>query len=194
MLRPAAAGIVIVHSSADVGAGGVIDVDTVFVNGTVGAGKTTLAGALSAIEPTAHAVVDLDEIRRLNFSSLADPFNHELELENLRALAGNFRRAGAEKFILAGVIEDRAEIARYLDALGSDGMLICRLVARAEVLSDRLSRRHATDPEALAWHRRRVGELTQILDAAAVDDLILDSSDTVAVELARSVRRAAAWD
>ena len=144
MLRPAAAGIVIGHSSAGVGARGVIDVDTVFVNGTVG--------------------------------------------------AGNFRRAGAERFILAGVIEDRAEIVRYLDALGSDGMLICRLVARAEVLSDRLSRRHETDPGALAWHRRRVGELTEILDAAAVDDLILDSSDTVASELARSVRRAAAWE
>jgi len=38
-------------------------VDSVFLNGTVGVGKTTLAAALSAIESQTHAVLDLDEIR-----------------------------------------------------------------------------------------------------------------------------------
>jgi chloramphenicol 3-O-phosphotransferase len=168
-------------------------VDSIFLNGTVGAGKTTVAAALSAIESRTHAVVDLDEIRRLSTSPASDRFNHELELQNLRCLAANYRQAGAERFILAGVIEERAEIARYIDALGTTGIFICRLVARPDVLSDRLERRHEDDPAGLIWHLGRVTELAQILDAAAFDDLVLDSSAAAPAELARTVRRAAGW-
>ncbi|MCU1583065.1 MAG: hypothetical protein QOD27_1196 [Microbacteriaceae bacterium] len=168
-------------------------VDSVFVNGTVGVGKTTLATELSAIEEVPHAVVDLDEIRRLNPPSASDRFNHELELQNLRSLAANFRRAGAQRFIVAGVIEERSEIRRYVDALGSTGMFVCRLVASPDVVADRLSRRHDGDPEGLEWHLARAGELTKILDGSALDDLVVDSSETSVVELARAVRRAAGW-
>ena len=168
-------------------------VDIVFLNGTVGVGKTTLAAALSAIESQTHAVLDLDEIRRLYPSPATDRFNHELELENLRDLAANFRRAGARRLILAGVIEERAEIARYVDALDSTGFFICRLVASPNVLSGRLVRRHEGDPAGLGWHLARAPELTRILDAAAFDDLIVDSSATAPAELARIVRGAAGW-
>jgi chloramphenicol 3-O-phosphotransferase len=168
-------------------------VDGIFINGTVGAGKTTVAAALSAIESTTHAVVDLDEIRRLSTSPASDRFNHELELRNLRGLAANYRRAGAQRFILAGVIEERAEIARYVDALGTNGIFFCRLVAGLDILSDRLARRHEGDPAGLTWHLGRVTELAQILDAAAFDDLVLDSSAAAPAELARTVRRAAGW-
>ena len=37
-----------------------------------------------------------------------DPFAHEVELANLRDLARNYRAAGAERLILAGVVEDAA--------------------------------------------------------------------------------------
>jgi deoxyadenosine/deoxycytidine kinase len=47
-------------------------VDSIFLNGTVGAGKTTLAAALSATESTTHAVVYLNEIRRLSTSPVSD--------------------------------------------------------------------------------------------------------------------------
>lgn len=168
--------------------------DTLFVNGTVGSGKSTLIDALSAIETVAHAVIDLDEIRRMSPSPTGDRFNHELELENLRSIVANYRRAGAERFFLAGVIEDPDEIGRYIDALGSGGLFICRLVARPDVLEARLRRRHADDPDALRWHRARVGELAAILDDAALDDLVLDSSELSAPDLARVVRRAVGWD
>jgi chloramphenicol 3-O-phosphotransferase len=168
-------------------------VDSVFVNGTVGVGKTTLAAELSAIEEVPHAVVDLDAIRQLSPPPESDRFNHELELQNLRSLAANFRRAGAQRFIIAGVIEERSEIDRYVDALGSTGMFICRLVASPDVLAGRLSRRHDGDPEGLEWHLARAGNLTNILDGSALDDLVLDSSESSATELARVVRRAAGW-
>jgi len=72
-------------------------------------------------------------------------------------------------------------------------MIICRLVASPDALADRLAKRHQDDPEGLAWHLARVGELAQILDQAAFDDLILDSSAIPAAELARSLRRTVGW-
>jgi len=167
--------------------------DSIFVNGTVGVGKTTLASALSAIEPVTHAVIDLDDIRRLSPAPETDRFTHEIELENLRSLAANFRRAGARRFIIAGVIENRAEIVRYIEALGSRSMFICRLVASPAVISSRLTLRHATDPEAHTWHQARAIELESILAAAGVDDLVLDSTSVTATELAATTRRAAGW-
>jgi chloramphenicol 3-O-phosphotransferase len=169
--------------------------DTVFLNGTVGSGKSTLASALSALEvKRPHAVIDLDEIRRLRPKPRADRFNHQIELQNLRSLAANYRAAGAEYFILAGVIEERAEGSKYVDALGSNGMFICRLVASPEVLSQRLVRRHDGDPEELRWHLARAGELAQILESISIDHLVLDSSQLTVSESAGMIRREVGWD
>jgi adenylylsulfate kinase-like enzyme len=170
------------------------DPDTIFINGTVGTGKSTLANALGASETGVHAVIDLDDIRRLSPSPASDRFNHELELENLRSIAQNYRRAGARRFILAGVLEQSSEVSRYVTAVGSTGMFACRLVASSDVLDTRLRHRHVGDEEGLAWHRSRVGELAQILELAAIDDLVLDSSHRSPTELAHIVRTAAGWD
>lgn len=168
-------------------------IDAIFVNGTVGVGKSTLADALSSGETGAHAVIDLDAIRRLTPAPRSDRFNHELELQNLRSIAHNYRDAGARRFIVAGVLEEAAEVPRYIDALASDELFICRLVARPEVVESRLRARHSDDPDGLAWHLRRVGELAQILDERALGQLVLDSSDASATDLALTVRRAAGW-
>jgi len=106
----------------------------------------------------------------------------------------NYRAAGAKRFILAGVIESEAEIPRYVAALGSARMFVCRLVARPEVLESRLRFRHREDRERLTRHLDHVNELSKVLEAAEIDDLVLDSSDIPAVELAVAVRRAAGWD
>jgi Zeta toxin len=60
--------------------------DVVFLVGTVGAGKTTVADALSDLERRyrrPHAGIDLDQLRRLWPSAESDPFHLALELENL---------------------------------------------------------------------------------------------------------------
>ncbi|MFF2053222.1 hypothetical protein ACFVU2_16595 [Leifsonia sp. NPDC058194] len=168
--------------------------ECVFLNGTVGVGKTTVAEAISALEPGPHAVVDLDQVRRLHPAPATDVFNHELELRNLHALATNYRAAGARRFILAGVLEESGEVGRYLDALRTERMLICRLVAAPSVVEGRLRLRHADDPDGLAWHLRRAGELDAVLAEAAIDDLVVDTSDLRPREIARHVRAAAGWD
>ena len=161
--------------------------DSIFVNGTVGVGKTTLADAISELETGPHAVIDLDAIRRLYPGPAEDPFRHELELDNLAAMAVNYRRHGASRFILAGVIEEPEEVERYVAALRSTGMFVCRLVARPEVLDARIRRRHSDDSAGMRWHLERAGELADILEVAALDDLVLDSSDLTPADLAAAV-------
>ena len=96
--------------------------DVVFLNGTVGAGKSTVAEAIAAQEKAAgtpHAVIDVDEIRRSWPSPPGDRFNLELQLRNLRALVDNYRAAGALHFVVAGVIEDADAVPGFADAVGS---------------------------------------------------------------------------
>lgn len=167
--------------------------DSIFLNGTVGVGKTTLADAISRMETRPHAIVDLDSIRRFEPPSSVDPFNHELELQNLRSIISNYRNAGAERFILAGVLEDPRELPRYLHAIGSCKMFICRIVAEPSIIESRLAARHKDNPEELRWHLARHGELTAILDANKVENFVVDSSNLSVDELAVRVRSAAQW-
>ncbi len=167
--------------------------DAIFINGTVGAGKTTVAHAIGAMESGPHAVIDLDAIRTFGPSSEEDPFNHELELANLKSLSDNYRKAGATRFVLAGVIEDATDIPRYVSALGSRGLFLCRLTASENALSDRLARRHQAEPDELAWHLARAPQLTRILGEQALDDIVIDSSERSPADLAAEIRSAAGW-
>jgi hypothetical protein len=171
-------------------------IDSVLLNGTVGSGKSTVAAALGDLarrHGVANAVIDLDELRRAWPAPDDDPFHLELLLANLTAVVANDRRAGIDRFIVAGVIEDRADVARYRQALQSDGALVVRLDVDDATLRHRLHSRHEGRPEELGWHLHRVGELAAILDGAGVDDLVLDAAGVSAEELAERVWAAAGW-
>ena len=76
--------------------------------GAVGVGKTTTADAIGdELEGRGvpGAVIDLDAIRRGWPAPPGDCFNSAIELANLRAVAQNFREAGAEVLVAAGVME-----------------------------------------------------------------------------------------
>lgn len=170
--------------------------DVVLLNGTVGAGKTTTARAVSDLERSAgraHAVVDLDQVRLLYPPPPGDPFQHEVELANLRDLARNYRAAGAVRMILAGVVENTSELPRYVEALGGSRVLLCRLTVAPAVVERRLRQRHHDEPTALAWHLARTIELTSLLDEAPFEQVRIDTTDRPPEAVARDVRRAAGW-
>lgn len=162
---------------------------TVFVNGTVGVGKSTVAEAMSAAEASPHAVLDLDAIRSFYPAPDGDPFNVGLELRNLAALAANYRAAGAQRLILAGVIERRDFLPRYEDAVGGR-LRVVRLVASPGVIAERLRARHSNDPAGLAWHLERAGQLSTILDALALGESVEAGDATPSVVAARVAERA----
>ena len=164
-----------------------------FINGTVGAGKTTTAheiGKLLQGRAIPHAIIDLDSLRNAWPSPPDDRFNLELELQNLAAVASNFRDAGAEILLVAGVSEVDAVRRRYEDALGIP-VTVCRLVIPLAHLRARIVARHPPGAER-EWHLARTGELDAILQAAQVDDFIVivtddDRPDAVAARVLATV-------
>lgn len=165
------------------------------VNGTVGVGKTTVADAIGDVLEKAGvpgAVVDLDWLRRCWPSPDSDPFQLELTLTNLSAVARNFRDAGATHLVLAGVVETQDHRAAHAAAVGLP-LRLCRLKVALPLVRERLTARHHCDPEGLAWHLHRSGELDSLLDSADVDDFTVDATHLAPVAAATAVLRRAGW-
>jgi hypothetical protein len=168
--------------------------EALFLNGTVGAGKTTTAdeiGSLLRQHDLPHAIIDLDWLRNAWPSPVDDPFHQDLELANLTAVATNFRRAGAQRLVLAGVIESVADRRRYARALAVP-LTVCRLVVPLPRLRSRITGRHSAGPER-DWHLGRTGELHAILEAAQVDDVIVAVDDQEPASVAAEVLQAVLW-
>ena len=121
------------------------------LTGTVGAGKTTTADAVGLLLEAAsvpHAIIDLDEIRRLWPKPPSDPFASEVELRNVESLASNYLAAGADRLVLAGVCETWTQRRRYESAVAVP-LVVCRLHAPPDALTARLRDRHRDEPTEL---------------------------------------------
>jgi chloramphenicol 3-O-phosphotransferase len=170
--------------------------DAVILTGTVGAGKTTTMHALGTLlgeRGVPHARVDADAVRLLHPAPADDPFQQEVELQNLRDLSRNYREAGARVVLVAAVIERAADLPRYAEALGSRTPLVVRLSVDPAAVLSRLDTRHADDADALAWHRVRAPELAGIIDAAGLGGLVIDTTSRTPAEVAALVADRAGW-
>lgn len=166
------------------------------ITGTVGAGKTSVAGMVGDLltgQGIANAVIDLDWLRRFWPGPADDPYNLALGLRNLRPMARNYLDAGAVRIVLAGVIETQTHRDLHQDAVGVP-LSVCRLRVDLPVVRDRLARRHEGDGAVLQWHLDRSGELDAILETAGVEDFTVDASDLSISLTAAAVIRAAGWD
>ncbi|MER6583267.1 adenylyl-sulfate kinase [Nonomuraea sp. NPDC001023] len=163
--------------------------------GTVGAGKTSVAemiGDLLSDAGIAHAVIDLDALRRSWPPPPDDRFNFEMTLRNLRSVAGNYLDAGAVRLVMAGVAETPEQRRRYAEAVGVE-LTVCRLLVALPVVRQRLARRHQGEEAALQWHLNRSGELDQIMDNAQLEDVVVEASDGSVSEVAEAVMKAIGW-
>lgn len=165
--------------------------DAVWINGSVGAGKTTTADRLGdelEIRGIPGAVIDVDWLRRCWPSPTEDPFHTALAVANIRAVANNFRARGSQVIVVAGVLEDPAEVARCADALGANHMLLVRLTVERGIARSRMQRRHEGNEAELEWHENRHPELALILEHAEfVDEMIIDTTLVTPHEVAQDI-------
>lgn len=164
------------------------------LTGPVGAGKTTVAIAISEIldkADVAHGFIDVDAIRWCHPSPPHDPFNMKLGLRNLAAVAANYRDAGAERLILSDVVETQEDKSNLAAALPDAVMKVVRLKAEIPTLHQRLEKRETG--ESLEWHKHRAIELTELMERNSVEDLLIDTEGKTPEEIAREILSGAGW-
>ena len=170
-------------------------VRSVWLNGTVGVGKTTVGEVLAqhlADAGDTVAFINTDDFGRLWPRPDRDRFNTVLVERNLTSLASNYVDGGARTIVIAGVIQTNGQLDRYSAALGITPHLV-RIVAPIDVIEHRLRTRHGqSDQSGLSWHLERAPELNNILDRGDLSMKIVDNSETPLLA-AKAVLAAIAW-
>lgn len=143
---------------------------TIFLNGTVGSGKTSTASAIGAVleaRRVPHAIIDIDAVTLRWPKPPDDPFDFRLTLANTISVITNYRDAGARIIVAAGVIETLQQYHEYERGFGDVVFSHVMLEAPSAVVAQRLQARHA-DPAELDWHLRRAPELASLLASAGL--------------------------
>jgi gluconate kinase len=154
-------------------------VRAVWLNGTVGAGKTTVGEHLAELLSQAGeavAFINTDDLGRCWPRPTGDPFNVDLLVRNLTAVASNYVRAGARTVVVAGVVQTNDQLGRFSSALETAPALV-RLTVPADEVSRRLRRRHGEFDEAgLRWHLARAPELDGLLDISGLPSVLVENT------------------
>lgn len=165
------------------------------INGTVGAGKTTVAEVVADLLRewgVPYAWIDVDALRRAYPTAPNDPFGQAVALDHLEAMAGVLRRRGYRHVVLADVIERAADRELYELAFDGAELAVVRLEASE---ATRLARLAAREPDPWReWHVLRTVELAAILETADVDDAVVaNEGDRSLRAVAADVLTAAGW-
>lgn len=165
------------------------------VNGTVGAGKTTVAEVVADLLRewgVPYAWIDVDALRRAYPTAPDDPFGQAVALDHLEAMAGVLRRRGYRHVVLAEVIERAGDRELYERAFDGAELAVVRLDASEQTRLARLAARER-DPWR-DWHLTRTVDLAAILEVAGVDDAVVaNDGDRSLREVAARVLTAAGW-
>jgi hypothetical protein len=167
-------------------------VPVLVVTGPVGVGKSAVLHAADAILVTSggrHATVELEDIARVWPHPRTERGGAAVVYRNLAAVWSNFAEAGAERLLLAHLIEKRSDIAPIKDAIAGATITVVRLHASLPVLEERIRRREA-DPD---------GELSAArwwfthLEKAEIGDHVVHTDDRSARNVASEVLNVAGW-
>jgi GNAT superfamily N-acetyltransferase/predicted kinase len=162
------------------------------VNGTVGAGKTTVAGRVADLllaGGTASVVVDVDELTDARPAPDDDPFHQRLAFEALARLAPLYRDRGLRRVLLPRVVEDPADREGYERAFDGADVRVVRLRVPER---ERLARIRARARSEVGWELERTVELEHVLERLALDDAVVDGTGDLD-EVAARVLAAAGW-
>jgi hypothetical protein len=119
-------------------------VPAVLLTGAPGVGKTAVASEMGELLLRAgarHAVIDLDALSHANPPCPDGTFNSPLVARNLAAIWPNYRDHGVDRLVLARIIGGEEEVLAYRHAVPEADMTICRIIAPAATVADRLTSR-----------------------------------------------------
>jgi hypothetical protein len=166
--------------------------DGVLLTGVYGSGKSSVAAEIAYLleqrsEP--YALLDLDYLSWAGTGSEDRAEEFGLMLANLAVVAGNYRRAGIRRFVLAYFVRDPAEVQGVREALG----MPLRVVRLTVPLAD-IERRLAGD--VTSGRRDDLREAAASIAAdegAGVEDVVIGNDRPVGI-VARDVLAFLSWD
>ncbi|MFC0438830.1 AAA family ATPase [Kutzneria buriramensis] len=166
------------------------DVDVLVLHGSPGAGKTTLARAVSEIlreAGLAHGVIDMDEI------SIVHPDQgRSFARENLRAIWPRYAAVPGLRLLLPSVVADEEELALLRAALPGAHLAVCELTAPEAVLKERVTAREPNE----FWReglRRWVDVFHARNDLHRIRDFLVSTHERSEEDAAREVIDKAGW-
>lgn len=170
-------------------------IPTLLITGPVGVGKTTVGGAVADLlsdAGLANGLIDMDALRWVFPSPADDPFHVALGLRNLAAVATNYRQAGATHLILVDILEARAHLAGYRDAVPGATIQVVRLHAAPATIAARISRRE-TNHAGHDWHQARAVELAALFARERLEDALIDTDGKSPATIAAEILNQIGW-
>lgn len=168
-------------------------VPLLIISGSLGSGKTTVLSEASDLLTEAgisHAAIDLDCLAVMH--PRREPHGEGLALANLASVWPNYASAGAERLLVARVVERRSELDAYRAAVPGAEIVVCRLTAPVWLMHERLRVREPGMFLDAALARSR--ELDAILEREGVEDYVVDNGPGRPVgDAAREALRGAGW-
>jgi adenylylsulfate kinase len=164
-------------------------IPVIVVTGPVGAGKSTVAVAMSELlerRQVRHVMIDQDYLRRVYPSPAGDRFAARLGYRNLAAIWPNMLEIAPRCVIVADVVEDRAQsLADYAQALPGTQVTIARLDVPMSMILERLTGRESD--ESIDWFWKRAPELQAIMEREHVEDILIDAGDRTPYDVALEI-------
>jgi GNAT superfamily N-acetyltransferase len=169
------------------------------VSGTIGAGKSAVAAAVSDLltkKGARHGWVDGDALAQAEPPAPGDRYNQGLFFEALDGVAPAYRKRGFGLVVIARVVEDPEDRERYAAAFSSEAgpaeVAIVRVTAPEDVRLARIEARDR-DPAWREWSRTRTIELEDSLDALDLEDFTIENVGRSPSEAAAVVIDAVGW-
>jgi adenylylsulfate kinase len=169
---------------------GVIDVRALLLTGIFGTGKSSVAEEIAELLEASeqrYAAIDLDWLGWSNVDGSGHD-EHEILARNLAAVVGIYREAGAQRFVLAGSVEDAARLEAIRAAIDAP-LTVVKLTAPLDVIEERLGS-SPTSGRADDLARARVSFAAGA--GAGLEDVVIENTGPIR-ETALRVLEAAGW-
>lgn len=116
------------------------DLSGVYITGLYGSGKSSVAAEMAEIlgrVGVPYAAIDLDWLTWFEVPGLDQASLDRVYLANLAAVVENYRKTGVKRFVFAGAVAGRDEVAAVEAAVGVT-LRTVRLSAPPDVIEERL--------------------------------------------------------
>ncbi len=163
------------------------------ISGSMGSGKTTVLSEASDLlveAGTPHAAIDLDWLSVMYPQQ--GPDGEWLIFANLAAVWPVYAAAGADRLLVARVVESRSELQYYRQAIPGAEPVVCRLAAPIATMQERVRTREPGMFREQALDR--AAALAVSLERAKAEDFTVQNGDGRSVtDVAREVLSRAGW-